>query len=79
MRQSLHCERLGTMDTEMIREFFYAVSYGAVMNLHLKILDAEQQPPYGGSFVQELRKGAGYGDRGWSLVSKRRGQQKASL
>ena len=34
------CERLGTMDTEMIREFFYAVSYGAMMNLHLKILDA---------------------------------------
>lgn len=32
-------ERLGTMDTEMIREFFYAVSYSARMNLHLKILD----------------------------------------
>ena len=29
---------LGTMDTEMIREFFYAVSYNAGMNLHLKIL-----------------------------------------
>lgn len=33
------CERLGSMDTEMIREFFYAVSYSAMMNLHLKILD----------------------------------------
>ena len=32
--------RLGTMDTEMVREFFYAVSYSAAMNLHLKILDA---------------------------------------
>lgn len=32
-------EKLGTMDTEMIREFFYAVSYGAMMNLHLKVLD----------------------------------------
>ena len=30
---------LGTMDTEMVREFFYAVSYSAAMNLHLKILD----------------------------------------
>ena len=29
--------RLGTMDTEMVREFFYAVSYSAAMNLHLKI------------------------------------------
>ncbi len=26
--------RLGTLDTEMIREFFYAVSYSAGMNLH---------------------------------------------
>ena len=33
-------ERLGTLDTEMVREFFYAVSYSAAMNLHLKILDA---------------------------------------
>lgn len=32
--------RLGDMDTEMVREFFYAVSYSTAMNLHLKILDA---------------------------------------
>ena len=32
--------RLGDMDTEMVREFFYSVSYSAAMNLHLKILDA---------------------------------------
>ena len=32
-------DRLGEMDTEMIREFFYALSYSAAMNLHLKILD----------------------------------------
>ena len=32
-------DRLGEMDTEMIREFFYAISYSAMMNLHLKILD----------------------------------------
>lgn len=32
-------ERLGTMDTEMVKEFFYAVSYSAGMNLHLKIMD----------------------------------------
>lgn len=31
-------ERLGTLDTEMIQEFFYAVSYSAAMNLHLKIM-----------------------------------------
>ena len=32
-------QRLGGLDTEMIREFFYAVSYSAAINLHLKILD----------------------------------------
>lgn len=32
-------ERLGTLDTEMVKEFFYAVSYSAGMNLHLKIVD----------------------------------------
>lgn len=31
-------ERIGTFDTEMVKEFFYAVSYGAEMNLHLKQL-----------------------------------------
>ena len=32
-------EKIGELDTEMIREFFYAVSYSAMMNLHLKVLD----------------------------------------
>lgn len=32
-------ERIGYMDTEMAREFFYAISYGAGMNLHIKKLD----------------------------------------
>lgn len=32
-------ERVGDMDTEMVREFFYAISYSAGMNLHLKVLD----------------------------------------
>lgn len=33
-------DRLGGMDTEMVKEFFYAVSYSAAMNLHLKVLDS---------------------------------------
>ena len=32
-------EKVGGLDTEMVREFFYAVSYSGAMNLHLKILD----------------------------------------
>lgn len=31
-------EKIGDMDTEMVREFFYAVSYSAGMNLHFKQL-----------------------------------------
>ncbi len=31
--------RIGTMETEMIHDFFYAVSYSAGMNLHIKQLD----------------------------------------
>lgn len=32
-------DKIGYMDTEMIREFFYAVSYAAGMNLHIKVLN----------------------------------------
>lgn len=32
-------ERVGELDTELVREFFYAVSYSAGMNLHIKMLD----------------------------------------
>lgn len=31
-------ERAGYLDTELVREFFYAVSYSAGMNLHIKML-----------------------------------------
>ena len=31
-------DRCGDMDTEMAREFFYAVSYAGAMNLHIKVL-----------------------------------------
>ncbi len=32
-------ERVGYMDTEMVKEFFYAISYSAGMNLHIKVLN----------------------------------------
>lgn len=32
-------ERVGELDTELVREFFYAVSYSAGMNLHLKMIN----------------------------------------
>lgn len=36
---TLDREKVGDLETEMIREFFYAVSYSGEMNLHLKQLD----------------------------------------
>ena len=35
----LTVDRVGQMDTEMVKEFFYAVSYSCGMNLHMKLLD----------------------------------------
>lgn len=34
-------EKIGDMDTEMVREFFYAISYSAGMNLHFKQLSGK--------------------------------------
>ncbi len=31
-------EKVGELDTELVKEFFYAVSYSAGMNLHIKML-----------------------------------------
>ena len=31
--------KVGELETELVREFFYAISYSAGMNLHLKMLD----------------------------------------
>lgn len=38
---NLTVDKVGYMDTEMVKEFFYAVSYGAGMNINLKQLDGE--------------------------------------
>lgn len=36
-------ERVGYFDTEMVKEFFHAVSYTAGMNLHMKLLSGSNQ------------------------------------
>lgn len=38
-RANLTAERVGELDTELVKEFFYAVSYSAGMNLHIRHLD----------------------------------------
>lgn len=32
-------EKVGDLDTQLVREFFYAISYSAGMNLHIKLMD----------------------------------------
>ncbi len=34
-------ERIGYLETQTIREFFYAISYSAGMNLHIKVLNGQ--------------------------------------
>lgn len=34
-----HAQKVGEFDTELVREFFHAVSCSAMMNLHLKIMN----------------------------------------
>lgn len=32
-------DKCGDFETDLVREFFYAVSYSAMMNIHIKVLD----------------------------------------
>lgn len=34
-------DKVGYLDTELVKEFFYAVSYSAGMNLHIKLLSGD--------------------------------------
>lgn len=38
---SFSTTKVGDMDTEMVKEFFYAISYSTGMNLHIKLLSGE--------------------------------------
>ena len=38
-QSNLTAERIGYMDTELVKEFFYAISYSCGMNLHIKHMD----------------------------------------
>lgn len=38
---TFNTDRVGAFDTEMVREFFYAISYSAGMNIHIKALNGD--------------------------------------
>ena len=65
--------KVGDFDTEMVHEFFYAVSYGAEMNLHLKMLDGENNhhiiEAAFKAFAKALDKAVQYDDRIQEVLS----------
>lgn len=60
-------EKIGYLDTELIREFFYAVSYSAGMNLHIKVLSGVNSHHIAEamfkSFAKALDDATGYDER----------------
>lgn len=40
-KYNFNAERVGYFETETLNEFFYALSYAAGMNIHIKVLDGE--------------------------------------
>jgi imidazoleglycerol-phosphate dehydratase len=65
--------KVGEFDTEMVREFFYAVSYGAQMNLHLKLINGGNnhhmiEAVYK-AFAKALDKATRYDDRITDVLS----------
>ncbi len=60
-------DRVGYMDTEMVKEFFYAVSYSAGMNIHLKQISGENNhhiiEAAFKAFAKALDIATGYNDR----------------
>ena len=65
--------KVGDFDTEMVHELFYAVSYGAEMNLHLKMLDGENNhhiiEAAFKSFAKALDQATQYDDRIQEVLS----------
>lgn len=59
--------RTGDFDTEMLHEFFYAISYSAGMNLHIKMLDGVNNhhiiEAAFKSFAKALDRALGFDDR----------------
>lgn len=66
-------ERVGGFDTEMVHEFFYAVSYGAMMNLHLKLIHGSNNhhimEAAFKAFAKALDQACGYDERVTGVLS----------
>ena len=59
--------KTGYLDTELIREFFYAISYSAMMNLHIKVISGTNSHHIAEAmfkaFAKALDEATGYDER----------------
>ncbi len=66
-------ERIGYLDTELIREFFYAISYSVSMNLHIKVLSGSNShhicEAMFKSFAKALDMATGFDSRVGTVLS----------
>ncbi|MCR5669903.1 MAG: imidazoleglycerol-phosphate dehydratase HisB [Butyrivibrio sp.] len=66
-------EKIGEFDTQLVREFFYAVSYAAAMNIHLKVLngtnDHHKIEALFKAFAKALDEGTSFDERITDILS----------
>lgn len=66
-------QKIGDLDTQLIREFFYAISYSAGMNLHMKLLsgvnDHHKAEALFKAFGKALDEACGYDPRITDVLS----------
>jgi imidazoleglycerol-phosphate dehydratase len=76
-------ERVGYMDTEMVKEFFYAVSYAAGMNLHIRVLSGGNNhhmiEAMFKAFARALDEATGYDPRITDVLSTKGNQKPTSF
>ena len=58
-------QKIGTYDTELVKEFFVAVVNNSGLTLHIRQLDGANSPPHRGGLFQGLCQGPapGHGNR----------------
>lgn len=70
---TFHQEKVGELDTELVKEFFYAVSYSAGMNLHIKMLSGDNHhhmiEAMFKAFAKALDMATGYDERITDVLS----------
>jgi imidazoleglycerol-phosphate dehydratase len=72
-------QRIGTYDTELVKEFFVAVVNNSGLTLHIRQLAGLEFPPHRRGLLQGVRPGPAAGGGGGSPPGRRRAQQQGVL